>query len=127
MNRNAHLAATRPNGIAPSPGGFRLGGKSGALARAWQYVWDRLSTAEYVQAQELAKEAALKHVLRPISVMTLIHRMVKEGALEGEKRSVQVTSERTVKSRGADGKIVKVTHAYVANIPKLHVRIASKP
>lgn len=90
-----NLTAQRPNGVAPSPEGFRLGGKGGTLARAWQYVWDRLDATDFRQGQELAEEAGRKYALKPVSIMTLMHRMAKEGVLDNEVRLIEVQVQRT--------------------------------
>jgi hypothetical protein len=106
-----NLTAQRQNGVAPSPEGFRLGGKGGTLARAWQYVWDRLDRAEFRQGQELAEEAGRKYALKPVSIMTLLHRMAKEGVLANETRLVEVEVQRTA-NRKQQTFPAKVRRAY---------------
>lgn len=73
------------NGQAPPGEKFRMGGKGGKGAAAWQYVWDRLSTEEFRDGKELWEEAAERYGLKPISVRATVFRMAHEGILERGK------------------------------------------
>lgn len=98
----------RPNGIAPIPDGpFRFGAQDGAVARAWQYVWDRLDRTQAKDGRELADLAAKHYSLKPLSVVAVLHRMATAGVLEREAREVKVTAERDLRVRDAAGKPVK--------------------
>jgi hypothetical protein len=82
---------TQPNGLAPSAGTYRLGGKGGRMVDAWQGIWNTLSTTEAQDATELAAAAAQRTGLKPISIISHLHRMAAEGYLVSEVRPVQVT------------------------------------
>lgn len=107
-----------PNGIAPtvSPGQnkagtFRLGAKGGKGAQAWQYVWDHLSTTEWISGTDLAQEAADKFGLKLTSMVELLSRMRTVGALDQNMLPIVTTYRR-------DG------GEYTARRPRVHYRIA---
>ena len=89
---------TSPNGTAPSGTRYRMGAKGGVVARAWQYVWDRLSTTEHRDAILLADEAAEKFGIKAASVRAHMYAMVREGVLETALREVTTTVTRYGKS-----------------------------
>lgn len=73
----------RPNGIAPvNAGTYRLGAKGGRMARAWQYIWDRLDRNDFKGSLELSREAAEKFDLKPVSVSEMLCRMRAGNVLE---------------------------------------------
>lgn len=90
-------ATKHPNGTAPAGTRYKLGGKGGKVAQAWQYVWDRLTT-EFQDGKELAAEAAEAHGIAEISVLAHLHRMAAEGIVDHEKRKVIVDVTRTSKA-----------------------------
>jgi Mn-dependent DtxR family transcriptional regulator len=89
--------STHPNGAAPAGTRYKLGGKGGKVAQAWQYVWDRLTT-EWQDGKELAAEAADTFQIAEISVLAHLHRMAAEGLVDHEKQDVIVEVTRTSKA-----------------------------
>lgn len=87
-----------PNGIAPTVAHGNKGNKGGAVAQAWQYVWDRLSTTEYVDAVGLAIEAGKIFTIQPESVRAHMYAMVREGVLEAQNTYVQTSVTRNGKT-----------------------------
>lgn len=79
------MNVTRTNGEAPPGTTYRMGGKGGKGAAAWQYVWDRLSREEFRDGKTLWEEAAKQYGLQPISVRATMFRMAAEGILESGK------------------------------------------
>jgi DNA-binding PadR family transcriptional regulator len=77
-----------PNGEAPTAGAYKLGGKGGKVAQAWQFIWDRLDRTEYRDGTQLAEQAAVEFRILPQSIISHLHRMAKEGHLETEVRPV---------------------------------------
>jgi hypothetical protein len=96
-NTRAMTVSTHPNGTAPAGTRYKLGGKGGKVAQAWQYVWDRLTT-EWQDGKELAAEAADTFQIAEISVLAHLHRMAAEGLVDHEKRDVIVEVTRTSKA-----------------------------
>lgn len=115
MTKEAH-----PNGTAPMRslganrgGSFRLGAKGGRGADAWQYIWDRLDRDEWRFGLDLAKEAAEKFNLKPVSVIEMLSRMRASGVIEQKKLPVPTTYHRG----GED---------IVMQRPRVHYRIAAQ-
>ena len=79
---------TRPKGIAPSSSRYRVGGKGGRVAQAWQFVWDHLDRDNFQDGTVLAGLAAKKYDLKPDSVTAHLYRMAEEGILDHELRQV---------------------------------------
>jgi hypothetical protein len=105
------MTKTRPNGIAPSSARFRLGGKGGRVAQAWQFVWDRLDHENFQDGTVLAALAAQKYDLKPDSVTAYMYRMAEEGILDHRLEQVQTEVFRA-------GKTMQATRA------RRHYRIA---
>lgn len=89
--------STHPNGLAPAGSKYKLGGKGGKVALAWQHVWDRLTT-EWQDGKILAAEAADRYGIREISVLAHLHRMAAEGLIDHEKITTEVPVTRTSKT-----------------------------
>lgn len=85
---------TRPNGDAPGGAAYRLGGKGGRVALAWQLIWDRLDATEARDATELADAIGSETGLKPVTLISHMHRMANEGHLIGEVRLVEVSVAR---------------------------------
>lgn len=85
---------TQGNGIAPSVGRYKVGAKGGRVALAFQEVWDSLSRTEFRDAVLLAEKIAPKHRIKPISLMTHMAMIAKEGFLETEVRKIATDVER---------------------------------
>jgi DNA-binding transcriptional regulator PaaX len=98
-NTRAMTVSTHPNGQAPAGSKYKLGGKGGKVALAWQHVWDRL-TNEWQDGKVLAAEAAEAHGIQEISVLAHLHRMAAEGLIDHEKRKTHVPVTRTHKTSG---------------------------
>lgn len=77
-----------PNGPAPTGGRYRFGAKGGRMADAWQFIWDRLDADEYRDGVQLAEQAAVTFRVLPVSIISHLHRMAKEGHLETDLRPV---------------------------------------
>lgn len=71
---------TLPNGLAPAPARGNKGNKGGKVALAWQDAWNELGV--WRNGRELAGQVAPPHDVKPVSLLTHIIRMVKEGHLE---------------------------------------------
>lgn len=91
----------RPNGVAPSSSRYKVGAKGGDVARAWQYIWDRLDRHTFKDGQTLAAEAGRVFHLMPISIMSHLHRMAQEGILETEVKPAQTVVLRGGKEHDA--------------------------
>jgi len=77
------MTTTHPNGIAPvDRGTYRLGGKGGRMAQAWQYVWDRLDRDRWYGSMELSRDAAQAFGLKPVSVSEMLGKMRAAGVIE---------------------------------------------
>jgi hypothetical protein len=83
---NTHVM---PNGRAPTGEKYKLGAKGGRMADAWQHIWDRLDRTEYRDGVSLAESAATAFRVLPVSIVSHLHRMAKEGFLETDIRYVQ--------------------------------------
>lgn len=104
---------THPNGIAPvSSGQYKLGAKGGRMAKAWQYIWDRLDRTEWKGSLELAGEAAVEFGLKPVSVSEMLCRMRASGVIE----QTMIATPTEYVRRGKP---------FTANRPRVHYRIAS--
>lgn len=84
---------TNSNGIAPTASRYRVGAKGGRVAVAAQEFWNRLSRTEFVEAHSLAWDVAKAHDLKPISLLTHVHKLAAAGYLEKELRYVDTTRE----------------------------------
>lgn len=113
-NTRAMKTARRPNGVAPSTSRYAVGAKGGHVARAWQWIWDRLDHTTFKEGQALADEAARVFHILPISIMSHLHRMAKEGVLQTEVRPTETTVKRAGKEHTATRK-------------RTYFRIASAP
>lgn len=87
----------RPNGPAPGGESYKLGAKGGKMAQAWQYVWDRLSPTEPRDGVTLALEAGEVFDIKPASVLSHLHRMAREGVIDGEQ--IRVAGSRGPRPR----------------------------
>jgi hypothetical protein len=85
---------TQGNGIAPSVGRYKVGAKGGRVALAFQEVWDNLSRTEFRDVVVLAEKIASKHQIKPISLMTHMAMIAKEGFLETQVRQIPTEVER---------------------------------
>lgn len=103
----------RPNGTAPSSTRYKVGAKGGDVARAWQYIWDRLDRTEYRDGTQLSEQAGRIFHLKPISIQSHLHRMASEGVLETEIRPADTTVTRGGKTHAATR---KRTHFRIAQI-----------
>src|SRR5690242_9845836 len=83
---------TLPNGTAPVPAHGNKGNKGGRVALAWQDAWNELG--EWQNGRVLAEKVAPAHDVKPVSLITHIIRMAKEGHLEVDYRLVTQTVER---------------------------------
>lgn len=101
---NTVAMAIRPNGTAPSSARYRVGAKGGDVARAWQYIWDRLDRTEYRDGTALSEEAGRIFHLKPISIQSHLHRMASEGVLETEVRPAATRVTRGGKTHDATRK-----------------------
>jgi hypothetical protein len=105
---------TRPNGIAPiDVGAYRIGGKGGRMAQAWQSVWDKLDKHTWHDGMQLANEAAAAHDLKPVSVREFLCRMRAAGVIEQKMIEAPTVYVR----KGVE---------FTASRPRVHYRIASK-
>jgi len=109
----------RPNGIAPLPLIGNKGNKGGAVARAWQEIWDQLSRTRFTDSVELANSVARKYGIKAISLQTHMHRMAAEGILEKERRRATVKVNRMA----TNAKGEKIPSTYDAHIPRTFYRI----
>jgi len=102
-----------PNGTAPAGDKYKIGAKGGKVGQAWQHVWNELSATEYQDGVALAEQAAKEVGIRPVSVISHLHRMAHEGYLEVEVRQV----DTTVRKGGKE---------YPAKRRRSHYRIAQR-
>jgi hypothetical protein len=103
---------TRPNGTAPTTSGnYRLGGKGGKMAQAWQHIWDQLSETEWRGSLELAHDAATRFDLKQVSVSEMLCRMRASGVIE----QTMLPRETSYLRKGKP---------YTSNRPRVHYRIA---
>jgi len=73
---------THPNGIAPTHAGtYTLGAKGGRMAKAWQFIWDKLGD-EFADGLRLANQAAAEFDLKPLTVSEMLCRMRRAGVIE---------------------------------------------
>lgn len=75
---------TRPNGQAPAGDTYAIGAKGGKVGQAWQLIWDRLDRDTWQDGTILAAEAAAEVGVKPVSVISHLHRMAAEGHLDSE-------------------------------------------
>lgn len=97
MHTRVMNVTTHPNGKAPSCRDYKLGGKGGATALAWQHVWDRLSRTEFRDGHVLAEEASRAMVdarVLPDSIRAQMYAAVRDGYLETEQQLVETTAFR---------------------------------
>lgn len=85
---------TLPNGPAPAGDLFHMGARGGKTGQAWQYVWDRLDSADFRDGTELAREAAAAVGIKDISVLAHLRLAVREQWLETDNRFVPVEVTR---------------------------------
>lgn len=64
------------------------------MNRAWQEAWDRLSTTDFIEGRQLTEDVAPVADIKPVSLLTLLHRQAKAGVLEVEQRPVVTTVTR---------------------------------
>jgi len=85
----------RPNGVAPTFRRYKVGGKGGVVAEAWQWMWDRLTTEEFVDGRTLSEQAAAAFPkVKAITLSTHLYRMAEDGVLESELRPVNIVMQR---------------------------------
>lgn len=89
----------RPNGDAPSGTRYALGAKGGKVAQAWQHMWDRLSTVQWMDGVNLAADTAELTGLKYSTLAVHLQRMAAEGFLEYEIRLVDVQVERNFRGK----------------------------
>lgn len=123
------VTTTHPNGIAPVDSGtYQLGAKGGRMARAWQYVWDRLDRKHYVGAMELAHDAAREFDLKPVSVSEMLCRMRAAGVIE-QTWAQEPTVYLRKRQRRADESDEDYTNVeareFTAMRSRVHYRIAA--
>lgn len=120
---------TRPNGIAPSTTRYKVGAKGGRVAQAWQHIWDQLDRTTYRDSKVLADEAARRFQIKPISIISHLHRMAAEGILEGKALQVDAVVTRRMLVRNISGAVLEprqYQNVQVANRrSRTHYRIAA--
>lgn len=76
------MTKTMPNGAAPTGNKYRIGAKGGKVGQAWQMIWNRLDRETYQDARALAEWAGDETGVKPVSIMSHIHRMAADGILD---------------------------------------------
>lgn len=84
-----------PNGVAPTFRRYKVGGKGGTVAEAWQWMWDRLTVEEFMDGTVLAEHAAAVFPkVKAVTLSTHLYRMAEDGVLESELRPVDIIMRR---------------------------------
>lgn len=94
---------SQPNGEAPPIDGFGVGPR---MRLAWQETWNRLSTETFTEGRTLTEIVAPIAEIKPVSLLSLLHRMAQSGVLDVEQRPVPTSVTRTYPAKvsvaGAD-------------------------